>query len=409
MWYLDEALARLAEEYSGKDVFHASNGKSYRIKNGHFVEITGGGDDGESQEGQNGQDDQEGQQGREGQESQKGDKGDKGNKGDGPTIGDEGNSQIQQLEDLLREIQEIKNQLGRIEDETFEEDESSINDISSEIIGNSEDLQDKIDELTEQLEKLRKELKEKGGDLHEQTEDEIKEKADHIREIFDDIQVSSDLMDETQKNVSRSRKEKRRGEKAAKEAAKAAAMSDTEVIALLKQSLNQTLKAEIHEQQEDTWSKINKKAYGAGILKKGSRISEKVDIPTLAVYFDRSASWGPSETKFGQEAVNSIMYLEKKGLLKVLLYYFNSSGVLNVDPGRGTGGTPAAPVFNHIQETKPDNVLIMTDDDFDGQGGYEQRNTTVKGAVWLLFKGSIAKSLREKLHGRKMTKTFFIK
>ena len=83
--------------------------------------------------------------------------------------------------------------------------------------------------------------------------------------------------------------------------------------------------------------------------------------------------------------------------------------MLSVDPGQGRGGTPAEPVFNHIQETKPDNVLIMTDDDFDDQGGYDQTNTYVKGAVWLLFKGSISKSLREKLHGRKMTKTFFIK
>ena len=216
-------------------------------------------------------------------------------------------------------------------------------------------------------------------------------------------------MSETQANVARSRKEKRRGEQAAKEAARLANMSDEEVVNLIKQSLNQTLKAEIRENDEETWSKINKKAYGAGILKKGSRISEKVEIPSLNVYFDRSDSWGPEKSKFGQDAVNSIMWLEKKGKIKVRLYYFNSSGVTTVDPGRGYGGTPAGPVFKHIQETKPDNVFIMTDSDFDYQDGPNQADTTVKGAVWMLFKGSISKSLREKLHGKKMTKTFFIK
>lgn len=387
MFYLEEALRQLKEEDEIKKIFvDKKSGKTYEKVNGVFVEIKRQDTDKNKTFDQDDDDDI-----------------------DIPHIGDEGDSDIQQLEDILREIQNLKNAINRINDQYSDDDESSINDISAEIIDSSQDLKQKIEELTKELEKLRKEFKDKGGELSDNQEEKINEKIDHIQEIFDDVQAAKDLMSETKANVDRSRKEKRRGEQAAKEAAKLANMSDAEVVNLIKQSLNQTLKSEIHENEEETWSKINRKAYGAGILKKGSRISEKVEIPSLNVYFDRSGSWGPDKTKFGLDAVNSIMWLEKKGKIKVRLYYFNASGVTAVDPGRGYGGTPAGPVFEHIRETKPENVFIMTDSDFDGQGGYSQPNTTVKGAVWMLFKGSISKSLREKLHGKKMTKTFFIK
>lgn len=211
-------------------------------------------------------------------------------------------------------------------------------------------------------------------------------------------------MHETERNVALSRKEKKKGEKEAKEKEKWANMSDIEVIAMLKQSLNQTLRAEIHENEEETWSKINKKAYGAGLLKKGTKISEKVDIPSINVYFDRSGSWGPEKSKFGYDAVQSIMYLQKKGLLKINLYYFNTQ-IMDGDPGYGSGGTDGQPILNHIQLTKPQNVLIMTDGDISDCSS----TIAVPGAVWLLFKQLISKNLQEHIKGKKLTKTFFIK
>ena len=264
----------------------------------------------------------------------------------------------------MREIQDLKNKIGTIEDEDYMDDDSSINNISDEILNSTTDLKKKIDELKKELEDLKKKLKEKGGEeeLSQQEEKDIDRKVKKIKEIFDSVEVASDIMRETDRKVQQSRKEKRRGEKEAQEKAKLASMSDEEVINLLKHSLNQTLKSEINEVEEQSWSKINKKAYGAGILKKGTRISEKVDIPSINVYFDRSGSWDVEKSRFGYQAVESIMYLQKKGQVNIRLYYFNTQ-IMDSDPGYGSGGTRGTPILEHITATKPDNVLIMTDSD----------------------------------------------
>jgi len=215
-------------------------------------------------------------------------------------------------------------------------------------------------------------------------------------------------MRETEQRVYERNQEKLRGEREAKRKEKYAQMSDADVLNLIKVSLSHTLKQEIIETKEDSWSKFNKKAYGAGLLRPGQRKEEKAELPSLNVYYDRSGSWGPAETQFGDNAINSIAYLAKKGKLKLRIFYFNDT-IHNTDPGRGYGGTPAEPVFKHIRDTKPDNVFIMTDSDFDHQGGADQPNTTVPGAVWMVFKGDISETLQEKLHGKKFTKSFFIK
>ena len=78
---------------------------------------------------------------------------------------------------------------------------------------------------------------------------------------------------------------------------------------------------------------------------------------------------------------------------------------MDSDPGYGRGGTAGQPILNHIQLTKPQNVLIMTDSDI-----WDCSSTVVvPGAVWLLFKGAISKNLQEHIKGKKLTKTFFIK
>ena len=392
MIWLQEALdslKSLTEADESAIYLDKDTGKKYTVKNGKFV-LYGNNDQLSQQNGQAGG---------------KSNNAKTQEPSSGPAIGDKGNQDIQELEDTLRELDAVKDALGELENEDYDDESGDdINDLSDEIQQSSDDLKQKIDELKKELEKKKKELEDKGGSLNPYEQKDLQDKADHIKEIFDDVQVSDNLMQETERKVSQSRKEKRRGEKEAKEKEKWASMSDAEVINMLKQSLNQTLRAEIHENEEETWSKINKKAYGAGLLKKGTKISEKVDIPSINVYFDRSGSWGPEKSKFGYEAVQSIMYLQKKGLLKINLYYFNDD-IMDSDPGYGRGGTRGTPILEHIKLTKPQNVLIMTDSDISDCDS----TVIVPGAVWLLFKGAISKNLQEHIKGKKLTKTFFIK
>ena len=54
------------------------------------------------------------------------------------------------------------------------------------------------------------------------------------------------------------------------------------------------------------------------------------------------------------------------------------------------------------KQTKPDNVIIMTDDDIMDI----DESVTVPGAVWLLFKGGQSKNLIDHIHGKKQTNIY---
>lgn len=331
---------------------------------------------------------------------------------DDDPLGSKKMSPRQEVEGLLREIDVLKERINDI-DGSYDEDingENNVNDISDEILDSTEELSKEIEKLKKELDKLRKELKDKGGILPSDMEEIEQKKKDieNIKDAFKDVDVADKIMKETQKKVFSSRQQKLAGERAAKRAQQTAAASDADVINMLKSSLSRTLKAEVKTWEEYSWAKFNKKAQAAGLLAPGRKRQEKVEIPSLNVYFDRSGSWDSDKSIFGQNAVDSIAYLAKKGLLKMKIYYFNDN-LMNEDPKFGRGGTNPKPVFQHIQDTKPDNVLIMTDADFDYQGIGSCPDIRVPGAVWILFKEQMSEELPKKLTGKKMTKTFFIK
>lgn len=165
-------------------------------------------------------------------------------------------------------------------------------------------------------------------------------------------------------------------------------------------NLNRFIKSEVGKERVRTWKKTDPR-YGTGpIIRKGKMRTSNGKIPVINVYFDRSGSWDASKTKVGQDAIGTLNNYVRNGQIKINLYYFNTS-IHSEDPG-GRGGTRGTPIMDHIKQTKPDNVIIMTDDDI----GDISESVTVPGAVWLLFKGGQSKNLIDHIHGKKQTNIY---
>ena len=168
------------------------------------------------------------------------------------------------------------------------------------------------------------------------------------------------------------------------------------------ESLTKFIRDELARGRQDSWSHINKKYVYSGLLRPGSTWQGKNNVPLINVYFDRSGSWTPEKTEKGAQAIATLNKYVTRGEIKLKLYYFNTR-VMDTDPG-GNGGTDGQPIMDHIQQTKPNNVIILTDSDIDDI----TTDVSVPGAVWMLFYKGRSENLMEHLHGKKLTKYFDI-
>lgn len=178
------------------------------------------------------------------------------------------------------------------------------------------------------------------------------------------------------------------------------------------ESLNRFIKDSTARARNSSWSHINKKYVNSGLLRPGASYSARGDVPLINVYFDRSGSWNAQKTEKGKQAIATLFKYQTRGEIKVNLYYFDTK-VKDQDVGLG-GGTDGMPVVNHIKQTKPNNVIILTDGDIKDI----TETVVVPGAVWILFypeaygskEGIVVGSpnLTQHLRGRQLTRVFSI-
>lgn len=173
------------------------------------------------------------------------------------------------------------------------------------------------------------------------------------------------------------------------------------------------LQVKIDDEQEDSWSAINRRYSGTGVLKQGRRINELPNntIPIIDFYFDCSASWGASDIAIGKKAAAALGELEEQGKIKVNMYYFSNDVFSDFASAEAQGGTRAwNEIVKNVISTQATNVVIMTDDDME-DWWYPQDKPplryTVPGYVWYLWKGgSNAPRLPRDLKGRSGTQQF---
>ena len=165
------------------------------------------------------------------------------------------------------------------------------------------------------------------------------------------------------------------------------------------------LQVQTNEINDDTWSAINRRYSGTGVLKQGQRKNDLPDkkIPILDFYFDQSGSWSEQDIAVGKKAVESLVDMEEKGQIKINIYYFSNHVFNDADSARDEGGTRAwNEIVKNVIATQATNVIIMTDSDMENWWeGPEALKYTVPGYVWYLWRnGESAPRLPRDLKGR---------
>lgn len=264
------------------------------------------------------------------------------------------------------------------------------------------DKADKVGNAAGELaDKIEQEKQSEEPKVFKTPEEKAKEAANEkrlqeIKKMLNDLKTQEKILDETGEAV---RAEQR------KKAERNLQQYNASPLNSFKMSLQGFIKNQISQVKGTSWSKINKTYAHSGIMKPGRTRYSSGKVPLINVYFDQSSSWEPSDIKIGEQAIATLNKYVKQGDIQIKLYYFdtivsgNRSDMVN-------GGTDLAPVITHINSTKPDNVIIMTDSD--GDWTHYSGSATVPGAVWFLWRNSVSNELKKHLSGKELTKSFML-
>lgn len=257
------------------------------------------------------------------------------------------------------------------------------------------DKGDKDLQAQEEIERAREAAK--GGVI--ETADELAERIKKLENALNDSDIAKEITSEANDRVAKEKikKELAKSERELKE-------FRNDPIVQFEGSLNHFIKKQLKMVEEQTYTRLNKKYDGTGIIRKGLKRYESEEVPIVNVYFDRSGSWGEDKTKIGRQALATLEKYIRTGKLKVNIKYFNTS-IFDTYTPQGSGGTFGTPILADVLATKPDNVIVMTDADITDCKEYVQ----VPGVVWYLFKGGRSDNLEQHLQGKTATEAYELK
>lgn len=222
---------------------------------------------------------------------------------------------------------------------------------------------------------------------------DLQRRLTQIKKILNDLEKGESAKSEAQAKVLE--------ERAAK-AAKDADRYRNSPIVRFTESLNRFIRNAVARGKHENWARINKKYVYSGLMKPGQSYNGKNKVPLINVYFDRSGSWNESKTAIGRQAIATLNRYVTRGELKIDLYYFSVHVHSDEGSAIAEGGTNGQPILDHIEQTRPDNVIIMTDSDITDC----RSDVTIPGMVWFLFVGGRSQNLMEHLKGARGTEAF---
>lgn len=283
-------------------------------------------------------------------------------------------------------------------DKAEEKGGESAENKADQLSDEADNLSGKADQLSDKIAKNNKSKESNSGPFdttqQQKVDQETAKKAEELRKALNELQDR--IMGETEEQITK--------EIAAKKAKDVQKYKESPM-SRFTDSLNNFIKNELAIGRGKTWTRMSKKYVGSGLIKAGTSRLAQGHIPLINVYFDRSGSWDdPNKTKKGEQAIATLNKYVNRGELKINLYYFSNNVHSNEQEALNEGGTYGQPILEHIEATKPDNVIILTDDDISDC----RSNVTVPGGVWMLFYGNRSYNLIDHLHGRKLTKYFDI-
>lgn len=306
-----------------------------------------------------------------------------------------------QLQDLLDQIskltpQDIDDILGKIEDL---ENESEQQQDSEDGSPNAQEVNKQAQQLDKQAQNVKNQLgKMDDNDTPIDTPEEQAARDALARRVEEIRKQIKNLGNQLEQESATARDK----EQAAKEARNAERQASSP-LNRFRISLNHFIANQIDEGEVRSYAILHPSYEDSGFIIPGRSQHGDVPIPLINVYWDVSGSFSdPAKTEGARKAIGTIDKYVKRGLIAVRYYYFADE--VASDPEAAGGGTNGDAVIDHINKTKPMNVIVITDSDVDNTFNY----ATVKGAVWVLFYDYDAPKFMKHLQGKKETKAYLI-
>ena len=258
--------------------------------------------------------------------------------------------------------------------------------------------QQALDDAKDDIKDIDKEKAQQGNvfdsDRQQKERSELAKRVEQIRKLLDDPDIQRQGKGESQKAVQKDRLIKQ---------AKLADRYKSNPLVKFTLDLNNFIKQQTANYRGSTWTRFNKTSVRTGLIKPGITSYAQTDIPEINVYWDVSGSFSnPAKTEGARRAIATLQKYVREKKIKIKTWYF-ADRVSSTEENAG-GGTKGQPILDHIQATKPANVIVITDSDISDC----RTPTTVPGAVWLLFYGSESPNLRAYLRGKQETKSYLI-
>ena len=258
--------------------------------------------------------------------------------------------------------------------------------------------QQALDDAKDDIKDIDKEKAQQGNvfdsDKQQKERSELAKRVEQIRKLLDDPDIQRQGKGESQKAVQKDRLIKQ---------AKLADRYKSNPLVKFTLDLNNFIKQQTANYRGSTWTRFNKTSVRTGLIKPGITSYAQTDIPEINVYWDVSGSFSnPAKTEGARRAIATLQKYVRDKKIKIKTWYF-ANRVSSTEQNAG-GGTEGQPILDHIQATKPANVIVITDSDISDC----RTPTTVPGAVWFLFYDSESTNLREYLRGKLETRSYLI-
>lgn len=244
----------------------------------------------------------------------------------------------------------------------------------------------------------------------EETEEEKEVRLDKLKKFLNDDNMRDMVVNSSREKVEDEKARKKAAQKRELEKNLSGAAKNAHVIKELSNDIRKFLAKEIGKSARNaSWKKYNGNYDNSGIVKPGYRYEKVGKIPLLQIYIDQSGSWDESEIKIGQDILYSILEFERKKQIKTEVYYFANHIHSDAAVARREGGTHAGTeLMEQLNAMKPDNVVVVTDADFDYSSCIPNGSYEAPGGVWLVFRDYRSKELMNRLHGKLLTKYYDI-
>lgn len=319
----------------------------------------------------------------------------------------------QDIDDMIQDAQNVSDQLQNQPQSSQgnpsgNEDDSS--EDSEETEGSASTPSPKeLDDAAKKAKSAAQELKddaEKADQQSEQSDNvfdtpkeqrdkvDVAARAKQIRDFIDNIKEQANIQEE---NVTAIRKEK------AARAARDVDRYQGSGLNQFKLNLNRFIADQIGEMEDDSYARIHPSYEDSEFIMPGKIVREEKNIPLINIYHDDSGSFKDErKTAAAFKAIETLNQYVRDGDIEIKVWYFAD----RVGPERGKvgGGTRGVPIQEHIEATKPTNVIIITDSDISDCS----RVVKVPGAVWMLFYDARSQNVMDHIKGKRQNKYYDI-